>query len=85
MTISQDPLKNLGWLPINEMLQLRDVTMVYKCLNGLAPNYLQSKLVKRCRIHRYNTRREMIFVSQLKGLQRLRSPFLIMPYHYGTL
>ena len=25
--------------------------------NGLAPNYLQSKLVKRCMIHRYNTRR----------------------------
>ena len=50
-------IKNLGWLPITEILQLRDVTMVYKCLNGLAPNYLQSKLVKRCRIHRYNTRR----------------------------
>ena len=36
-----EPIKNLGWLPINEMLQLRDVTMIYKCLNGLAPNYLQ--------------------------------------------
>ena len=29
--------------------------------------------------------REMIFVFQLKGLQWLRSPFLIMPYHYGKL
>ena len=52
-----ESIKHLGWLPINEMLQFRDVTMVYKCLNGLAPNYLQSKLVKRCMIHRYNTRR----------------------------
>ena len=49
-------LKELSWLPINEMLQLRDVTMVYKCLHGLAPNYLETKLVKRSTIHCYNTR-----------------------------
>ena len=30
--------------------------MVYKCLNGLAPNYLESKMVKRSTIHYYNTR-----------------------------
>ena len=51
-------LKELSWLPMNEMLQLRDVTMVYKCLHGLAPNYLETKLVKRSTIHRYNTRQK---------------------------
>ena len=51
-------LKELRWLPIKNMLQLRDVTMVYKCLHGLAPNYLASKLVKRSTIHHYNTRQK---------------------------
>ena len=51
-------LKELGWLPIKDMLKLRDVTMVYKCLHGLAPDYLGSKLIKRSTIHDYNTRKK---------------------------
>ena len=51
-------LKELKWLPIKEMLRLRDVTMVFKCLHGLAPKYLESKLAKRSAIHRHNTRRK---------------------------
>ena len=51
-------LKELKWLPIKEMLRLRDVPMVFKCLHGLAPKYLESKLVKRSAIHRHNTRRK---------------------------
>ena len=51
-------LKELSWLPINEMLQPRDVTMVYKYLRGLAPNYLETKLVERSTIHRYNTKQK---------------------------
>ena len=31
--------------------------MVFKCLNGLAPTYLSSKLAKRSSCHKYNTRR----------------------------
>ena len=50
-------LENLGWLPIKDLLKLRDVTMVFKCLNGLAPTYLSSKLAKRSSCHKYNTRR----------------------------
>ena len=33
-------LKQLQWLPIVKQLEVRDATMVFKCLNGLAPPYL---------------------------------------------
>ena len=51
-------LKELGWLPVADLLHLRDVAMVYKCLNGLTPTYLSSKLVKRSTIHSHHTRQE---------------------------
>ena len=51
-------LKELGWLPVADLLHLRDVAMVYKCLNGLTPTYLSSKLVKRSSIHSHHTRQE---------------------------
>ena len=31
-------IRELGWLPIEKMLQLRDVIMVFKILNPLSPN-----------------------------------------------
>ena len=31
-------IRELGWLPIEKILQLRDVTMVFKILNPLSPN-----------------------------------------------
>ena len=49
-------LKELGWLSIERLLQLRDVTMVFKCVNNLAPIYLCNKLSKRSEIHKYSTR-----------------------------
>ena len=36
-------LKQLQWLPIVKQLKVRDATMVFKCLNGLAPPYLCQK------------------------------------------
>ena len=41
-TIFREP----GWLPINDMLPLRDITMVYKVLYGLALSYFQPMLVR---------------------------------------
>ena len=49
-------LKELGWLSIERLLQLRDVTMAFKCVNNLAPVYLCNKLSKRSEIHKYSTR-----------------------------
>ena len=49
-------LKDLRWLTVKEMLQLRNVIMVYKCQHGLVSDYVVSKLVKHSNIHNYNTR-----------------------------
>ena len=49
-------LNELGWLTIEELLNLCDLIMICKCINGLAPNYLSSKLYKRSDTHAYNTR-----------------------------
>ena len=49
-------LKSLGWLTIEEQLRLRDLTMMYKCVNNLAPTYLSGKLGKRADAHAYNLR-----------------------------
>ena len=47
-------LKQLQWLPIIKQLAVRDATMVFKCLNGLAPPYLCQKFKTRSEVH--NTR-----------------------------
>ena len=69
-------LKGLSWLPINEMLQLRDVTIVYKCLHCLAPNYLETKLVKRSTIYRSNTRQKNNINIVLKRTSTAQRSFL---------
>ena len=37
-------LHELDWLTVKVLLRLRNATMIYKCLNGLTPSYLSSKL-----------------------------------------
>ena len=49
-------LHELGWLTIEGLLCLRDVTMIFKCLNGLVPSYFSTKFVKRSETHSYCTR-----------------------------
>ena len=44
-------LKTLGWLTIEEQLWLRDVTMMYKCVNNLVPAYISCKIGKRSNAH----------------------------------
>ena len=39
-----------------EQLEVRDFTMVFKCLNGLAPPYLCQKFKTRSEVHNCNTR-----------------------------
>ena len=46
-------MKALGWLTIEEQLWLRDVTMIYKCVNNLVPAYITSKIGKRSNVHAY--------------------------------
>ena len=49
-------LKTLGWLTIEEQLWLRDVTMIYKCVNNLVPSYISCKIGKRSNTHAHNLR-----------------------------
>ena len=49
-------LQELGWSSIKHLLLVRDVTQLYKIVNGLAPSYLNSYINKRTGIHNYNTR-----------------------------
>lgn len=46
-------LHELGWLSVKDHLDLRDVTLVFKILSGLAPPYLSCK---RSESLSYNTR-----------------------------
>ena len=58
-------LHELGWLTIEELLPLHDVTMI-KCLNGLVPSYLIStNFVKRSETHSYCTRQNNILINNL--------------------
>ena len=50
-------LRQLNWLPVKQMLYLKDAVMTYKCVYGLAPLYLSVKLTKRSNIHSRNTRK----------------------------
>ena len=49
-------LRDLGWLSVTDMLTYRNQVMMFKCLNGLVPPYLNNKLVKRSEIHSRVTR-----------------------------
>ena len=49
-------LRELGWTSIKHLLLVRDVTQLYKRVNGLAPSYLNSYINKGTGIHSYNTR-----------------------------
>ena len=37
-------LKDLHWLPITQRIKFKTLLIVYKCLNGMAPPYLQNRL-----------------------------------------
>ena len=49
-------LRALCWPSIKNQLLVRDATMLYKIVNGLAPPYLEYYVAKRSAIHSYNTR-----------------------------
>ena len=49
-------LEALGWLTIEEQLRLRDVTMMYKCVNNLVPAYINCEIGKRSTSHVYSLR-----------------------------
>ena len=49
-------LKQLKLLPISKLLYLRDAVLMFKCMKGLAPEYLSSMFMLRSDIHNRCTR-----------------------------
>ena len=58
-------LRELQWPSVKRQLEVRDVTLLYKIINGLAPAYLANKIRKRSDLHNYST----------KHKDQLHSPF----------
>ena len=48
--------KTLGWLSMKQRRELHSLTMMYKILHGLAPNYLQDLFSYQNDVHTVNTR-----------------------------
>lgn len=48
--------KKLGWLSMKQRRELHSLTMMYKILHGLAPNYLSDLFSYQNEIHNVNTR-----------------------------
>ena len=51
-------LKELGWLPIKELLQHRDAVFMHKCMYNQGPSYLSQMFTKRNQIHDRETRNQ---------------------------
>ena len=49
-------LKQLNWLPVSDMVKYFVGVLTFKCLNGLAPDYLNSYFQERLSLHDRNTR-----------------------------
>ena len=49
-------LKDIGWLPVKEDLLFKDLVMIYKRINGLAPTYLCDLFLKRKELNNRATR-----------------------------
>ena len=49
-------LKQLRWMPVKDHLFYRDALLTFKCMNGMAPTNLSSRLIKRGTISGRSTR-----------------------------
>ena len=48
--------RSLKWLDVSEKVLFNDLLLAFKCVNGLAPDYLGKYFVKRSKVHCRNTR-----------------------------
>ena len=55
-TNSDSLIDKLGWRKLDKQRLINKATMVYKSLNGLAPNYLRSKFTYRSNVSSYSLR-----------------------------
>ena len=48
--------RSLGWLDVTGKILFNDLVLAFKCVNGLAPDYLIKYFVKHSAVHYRNTR-----------------------------
>ncbi len=60
-------LKDLKWLPLTKRITYHTHILMFKCINGLAPNYLSRnfKYVNHCYNIRYQVK-QVLYVSKTK-------------------
>ena len=54
-SVSKIGRRSLRWLDVTEKVLFNDLVLAYKCVNGLAPDYLGKYFVKRSAVHNRNT------------------------------
>ena len=54
--------RSLRWLDVTEKVLFNDLVLAFKCVNGLAPDYLGKYFLKRSAVHNKNTRGSNNFV-----------------------
>ena len=54
--------RSLGWLDVTEKILFNDWILAFKCVNGLAPDYLIKYFIKRSAVHDRNTKECNIIV-----------------------
>jgi hypothetical protein len=69
-------LKQLKWLPVENILYLRDCVMTYKCMNKLARDYLCQKFVTRSEISNRVTRQSKQLHKPLCRTSKAQKSFL---------
>ena len=52
----EDIVKSLKWQTFDERVHYFTALLMFKCIHGLAPNYLSDQIVMACEVHNRNTR-----------------------------
>ena len=69
---SSDAIKNLGWGKLETIRKRNKATLVFKCLNNLAPAYFKNYFTRNSNYHFYNTRQNKIFTFRKQNLAQER-------------
>ena len=79
--------KKLKWLSVKNYLYYRDATLAFKCMTGLAPNYLRNKFICRGDVSKRNTRNSQLLnipLFKLRPLQDKDHSHIVLLI-YGTI
>ena len=77
--VSQQALSSLHWLPVKFRIEFKILLLVFKCLYGLAPNYLQEQIT--IRNHQRHSLRSAnkFLLNYLKGKMLSTSVERVLP------